>query len=100
MRKLSPNDRLAGAMLFCLKNGVKPVCICAGLAAGLCFDNENDPAALKLQEMIREKGLDAVLADLCGITGNPGEKETIRSFYDMIRSGGDLKYIIDAVRNY
>lgn len=36
-RKLSPNDRLIGALNLCVKNGVEPIGICTGIAAALRF---------------------------------------------------------------
>ena len=45
IRKLSTNDRMAGAAKLCAKNGVKPVYIALGLAAGLLFEPEADEAA-------------------------------------------------------
>lgn len=39
-RKLSSNDRLAGAIKLCQKNGIAPINICIGVAAALHF---NDP---------------------------------------------------------
>jgi mannitol-1-phosphate 5-dehydrogenase len=67
IRKLSPNDRLVGAARLCIKHGIDPVFICFGIMAALLFDPKDDASALRLQELIREKGKKKVLEEICGI---------------------------------
>lgn len=61
VRKLRSNDRLVGAALYCLEQGVDPAAIIRGIAAALRYDNQNDPAAMRIQADIQDKGLDYVL---------------------------------------
>jgi mannitol-1-phosphate 5-dehydrogenase len=68
IRKLRRDDRLVGAGLLALEQGVEPVEIVRGIAAALRFDAAEDPAALSLQAEIAELGLDAVLAARCGLS--------------------------------
>ncbi|MEA4887974.1 MAG: mannitol dehydrogenase [Clostridiaceae bacterium] len=70
MRKLSIDDRLAGALRFSLQQGVEPQATALGLAAGLLFDSADDPAAVTMQEMIAKDGADAFLINHAGLAGS------------------------------
>ncbi|MFQ6058627.1 MAG: mannitol-1-phosphate 5-dehydrogenase [Anaerolineae bacterium] len=67
IRKLGPTDRLVGGARLALKHGIEPHALSWGIAAGLAFDDPRDPQASRLQEMLRDQGLDAVLAQVCGL---------------------------------
>lgn len=67
VRKLAPGDRLVGAARNALAQGVTPVHLATGIAAALRFDHPDDPVATALQARLRAEGLDAILADVCGI---------------------------------
>jgi mannitol-1-phosphate 5-dehydrogenase len=68
IRKLRRDDRLVGAALLALEQGVEPIEIVRGIAAALRFAPVEDPAALSLQAELRDLGLDAVLAARCGLS--------------------------------
>jgi mannitol-1-phosphate 5-dehydrogenase len=63
-RKLAPNDRLIGALRTCLRHGIRPVNICAGIAAALRF---RDPADRSVERKLEEGGAEGVLEELCGL---------------------------------
>ncbi len=65
LRKLAPEDRLVGAIRLCEKNGVDPGPIRAGIDACLRFDAPGDPSALRMRQMLQEKGRDAFLREVC-----------------------------------
>jgi mannitol-1-phosphate 5-dehydrogenase len=67
LRKLRREDRLVGAALLCLEEGVTPRAIASGIAAALRFDAPDDPSAGLLQSDLQERGPDAVFADRCGV---------------------------------
>jgi len=67
IRKLGPQDRLVGAAQLCLDNSVEPLHIIGGIRAALAYDNPEDPQAVRLQEILRLDGLDAVLQGVCGL---------------------------------
>lgn len=71
LRKLGRHDRLVGAALLCLDKGVEPRHIIQGIRAALAFDEAGDPEAVRLQDLLRRRGLPAVLSDVCGL--RPGE---------------------------
>jgi mannitol-1-phosphate 5-dehydrogenase len=74
LRKLSRNDRLVGPAALALEYGIEPRSLSEGIAAALHYNNPNDPAAVQLQDLIRRKGVDGALREVCGIepTGRLG----------------------------
>ncbi len=71
LRKLARTDRLVGAALNCLAEGVTPTNLVTGIAAGLLFDHPDDPVAQDLQARLHGYGLARTLADACELA--PGE---------------------------
>ena len=67
VRKLRRNDRIVGAALFAVEQGVDPAPIVRGIAAALKFDRAEDPTAPALQADLREKGVDYVLQHYMGL---------------------------------
>jgi len=61
IRKLSPSDRLCGAALFCLENGVEPANIAIGIAAGYLFSSNDDKSAVEIQEFIAQEGIESAI---------------------------------------
>ncbi len=78
LRKLSRNDRLVGAAAMVLEQGVRPTELVVGIAAALGYDNEEDPEAVRLQEMLRSEGIDAVLENVCGLSPDDTLHATIK----------------------
>ena len=70
-RKLRRNDRIVGAALFAMEQGVDPAPIVRGIVAALRFDEPGDPTAPALQADLRERGLDYVMTNTMGLA--PGE---------------------------
>lgn len=70
IRKLRPDDRLVGAALNCLDQGVEPENIVKGIAAALRFDHPDDPSGQTIQSTIRDFGLGEALARFTGQNPN------------------------------
>jgi mannitol-1-phosphate 5-dehydrogenase len=75
IRKLGFNDRLIGAMRRCLDEGVSPSSVAIGTAAAIRYEAPDDPAAVRVQAILADEGLDAVLSDICGV---PSDSEIAR----------------------
>lgn len=58
IRKLSKGDRLAGAAELCLEHGLSYEAIAKGMAAGFAYSEPKDENAVKLQEDVRELGIE------------------------------------------
>lgn len=84
LRKLAPGDRLVGAARNALAQGVTPAHLTTGIAAALCFDHPADPLAGELQARLRQHGLAAVLADVCGIVRGEPLYELVYTRYQQI----------------
>lgn len=67
VRKLRRNDRLVGAALYCIEQGVDPEPIVEGIRAALKFDREGDVSAPELQKALKEQGVDYVLEHYMGL---------------------------------
>ncbi|MGC8780321.1 MAG: mannitol-1-phosphate 5-dehydrogenase [Anaerolineae bacterium] len=67
IRKLARNDRLVGAALNALAQGVAPTHLVTGIVAGLAFDHPEDPIAQELQARLRRDGVGRVLEEVCGL---------------------------------
>lgn len=66
-RKLRRNDRIVGAALFALEQGVDPSPIVRGIIAALRFDYPGDPTAPQVQRALREEGIEYVLEHYMGL---------------------------------
>jgi mannitol-1-phosphate 5-dehydrogenase len=78
IRKLAANDRLIGAALNALAQGVQPANLVKGIAAALRFDPPEDPIALQLQDQLQRTGLEAVLKNICGLAPDSPLAQMIR----------------------
>ncbi len=64
LRKLGRHDRLVGAALACLEEGVEPREVALGIAAALRHRNPADPAAERLAALVEANGPCAALAEV------------------------------------
>jgi mannitol-1-phosphate 5-dehydrogenase len=67
IRKLGRHDRLVGAASLALGYGIQPANLALAIAAALRYANAADPAAVRLQAMLRTEGLAYVFSTVCGI---------------------------------
>lgn len=71
IRKVARTDRLVGAALNALAEGVTPTHLTTGIAAALAFNHPGDPIAAELQARLHGYGLVRTLSDICELA--PGE---------------------------
>ena len=69
LRKLAPEDRLAGAVCLCRELGVDYSAILSGIAAALRFDIPGDPSAKLLHKQVSKNGAAVFLQEYCGLSG-------------------------------
>lgn len=81
VRKLRRNDRIIGAALFCLENGVDPSPIVNAVCAALKFDRTEDATAPEVQKALKEQGIDYVLEHYMGLRADEALYARIRSAY-------------------
>ena len=68
VRKLRRNDRIVGAALFAMEQGVDPSPIIRGIVAALKFDQEGDATAPEIQNALKEHGVDYVIEKYMGLS--------------------------------
>lgn len=92
MRKLGPNDRLIGSAKLCMQYDIFPENIAFVCGAAYRFDYPEDPAAVELQKLIREKGIEEVLKQISEVdpSGEFGKK-VIESFNSLKSGKGETK---------
>ena len=78
LRKLRRNDRIVGAALFAIEQGVDPTPIVKGILAALRFDRPEDATAPEVQAALKDQGIEYVLAHYMGL-------EPAEPLYAMIR---------------
>lgn len=81
MRKLSPEDRLVGGAKLAMQYGVQPHCLAKAIAAALHFDPDGDPSAPRVQELVKQQGPAAALAQVSGLAADsPLSVEIVREY--------------------
>jgi mannitol-1-phosphate 5-dehydrogenase len=88
VRKLAHSDRLVGAALNALAQGVTPVHLVTGIAAGLRFAHPDDPVAQQVQRQLKEQGIERVLIEVCGLAPDDPLTEMVIERFRTIKNGG------------
>jgi len=70
IRKLGRDGRLIGSALLALEYDIAPTRIIDGIVAALRYDEPTDQEAAKLQTMIAQRGIGAVVGEVCGLDQN------------------------------
>jgi mannitol-1-phosphate 5-dehydrogenase len=87
IRKLARTDRLVGAALNALAEGVTPANLVIGIAAGLAFDHPDDPVASELQAKLHGYGIGRVLNEVCELTAGEPLFEMVVASYRALAFG-------------
>ena len=82
VRKLRRNDRIVGAALFAMEQGIDPAPIVKGIVAALKFDRAEDATAPEIQKALREQGIDDVLEHYMGLSPEEGLYGMIKRAYE------------------
>lgn len=82
VRKLRRNDRIVGAALYAMEQGVDPSPIINGIIAALKFDKEGDPTASEIQSALKEHGIDFVIEKYMGLAKDEKLFGMIKAAYE------------------
>lgn len=85
LRKLGPNDRLVRPAAEAQKAGLSYTNLAKAIASALLFDYQGDEEAVKLQGMIKEMGLPAVLKEISGLDENSPITQEVAKQYNVIK---------------
>ena len=67
MRKLGKDDRLVGSARLCMEYGVRPESLAVAIACAIHYEEPSDEFAVKLAEIRKNEGYDAVLSKVCSV---------------------------------
>jgi mannitol-1-phosphate 5-dehydrogenase len=67
-RKLKREDRLIGPTLLARKHNIEPKHLVSAIAAGLRYDDPDDPGAIHVQELLAALGLPRAVQEVCGLS--------------------------------
>jgi mannitol-1-phosphate 5-dehydrogenase len=84
-RKLLANDRLAGATMLCKKHGIDNSNILYGIVAGLLFKSD-DSGTKEVQLLLEQKGIGAVLEEICGFEKGTSEYDNTIKLYNAMKN--------------
>lgn len=85
LRKLGANDRLVRPATEAQKAGLSYTNLAKAIASALLFDYQEDEEAVKLQAMIKENGLPAVLKEVSGLDENSEITREIVNQYNAMK---------------
>lgn len=94
-RKLSPEDRLAGAAKLCEKNNILPASICLGIAAGFLFRAPQDTGSEYVMKIVEEQGIDNAITTVCGIGKDSVLHSMIKDYYFLLKKDGKLEIVTE-----
>ncbi|WP_238902196.1 mannitol-1-phosphate 5-dehydrogenase [Clostridium sp. YIM B02506] len=84
IRKLSKGDRLVKPLLNSMSYGISTENLLLGVGAVLYYNNPEDPQSLKLQELIKEKGIKGAVQEVSEIS-DENILISIESKYEQVR---------------
>lgn len=97
-RKLSSNDRLIGAIKLSEKHGVYAGYLCIGVAAGLCFNPNDDDGSAYIYDYVNNNGVENTLKDCSDYQGKyVGLIKTIYEFLKENKTVDEIIKYIDAL---
>ncbi|KAK6541347.1 hypothetical protein TWF694_007161 [Orbilia ellipsospora] len=77
-RKLSRNDRLVGPAMMAYEYGAgKPFNLVKAIAAAIWYDYEEEEDAVDIRRIAKEKGVESVLREICGLKKGDGNADTL-----------------------
>lgn len=85
IRKLGPNDRLVKPLLGTIEYGLSNNTLLKGIAAAFFYVNADDPQAVELQAMFKEKGLASTLAHYSELDENSAEVKRVEEIYNKLK---------------
>ena len=86
IRKLGPEDRLIRPATQAQKAGLPYTNLAKAIAAALLFDHPEDEEAMKIQEMIRETGPEAVLKTISGLPEESDITKEVMRHYQALQA--------------
>lgn len=86
IRKLSFKDRLISPLKLCVEYGIECPSIITGIAAGFLFNDNEDPKAEYVQNVINTKGIKEAIVEVTGLNEDDSVIEVIVAKYNELKS--------------
>ncbi len=96
LRKLSRHDRLIGPAALALETGVRPEALVTAIAAAFRYECATDPAAVRLQELVRTEGVEGALEKVCDFEAHSELGQMILKKYAELETGNEKKVPLPA----
>jgi len=96
LRKLSRHDRLIGPAALALATGVRLEALVTAIAAAFRYECATDPAAVRLQELIRTAGIESALKAVSNIEPRSELGEMILQKYAELETQNEKKVPLPA----
>ncbi len=93
-RKLSSEDRFAGAIKMCEEQGISPFYTCIGITAALSFNCPDDPGTDEVNSILSTKGLAYVLSNISGINEGSESYELVNKYYNFMKNDNSLESLL------
>jgi len=81
IRKLARTDRLTGNAVYCYKHGREPKALMKTMAYAFAYDEPRDPAAVEIQNYIREHGIEEAVPRYTGLPADHHIVQTVIANY-------------------
>ena len=91
IRKLSSGDRLTGAAQRCLEHGLPYEAIAKGMAAGFGYAEPKDENVVKLQEQIKELGIEETVHKYTELEKDSPILRKVVEEYEALKARGLIK---------
>jgi len=92
-RKLARNDRFVATIHLCETEGIAPIYVSVGFAAGLLFENPDDPGTAALRAHVEHNGPALTLETLCAVQSD-STRAQICAYYMKLQNGVTLEEIL------
>ena len=78
IRKLGRHDRFIGPAMACLEHGRLPYFLAKAAAYLLRYEDPGDVSSVQMQERINSEGIEATVADICGLGDEDAGERLLR----------------------
>ncbi|KAF9049606.1 mannitol dehydrogenase [Hymenopellis radicata] len=85
LRKLSPNERLVGAVNMCKEFNLPRPHLIKGIAAAFHFDVQEDEEAVQLVHLVREKGIEDAIEETTSFKKGSQDHSDVLKEYHLLR---------------